>query len=79
MNYFSIENWWNRYTVRWINRTLIRLRLEDFWKGMNFRLVTVWKSNFLARLTRLRKNTLSEIGSPGLVGLAPGYVSGKPG
>jgi hypothetical protein len=26
-----------------INRTLIRLCLEDFWKGMNFRLVSVWK------------------------------------
>jgi hypothetical protein len=38
-----------------IKRTLIRLRLEDFWKGMNFGLVTVWKPNFLAGLTRLRK------------------------
>jgi hypothetical protein len=38
-----------------INRTLIRLRLEDFWNGMNFGLVTVWKPNFLAGLTRLRK------------------------
>jgi hypothetical protein len=28
-----------------INRTLIRLHLEDFWKGMNFRLVTIWKPN----------------------------------
>jgi hypothetical protein len=28
-----------------INRTLLRLRLEDFWKGMNFRLVTIWKPN----------------------------------
>jgi hypothetical protein len=28
-----------------INRTLIRLRLEDFWKGMNFELVTIWKLN----------------------------------
>jgi hypothetical protein len=38
-----------------INWTLIRLRLKDFWKGMNFGLVTVWKSNFSAGLTRLRK------------------------
>jgi hypothetical protein len=38
-----------------INQTLIRLRLKDFWKGMNFGLVTVWKSNFSAGLTRLRK------------------------
>jgi hypothetical protein len=38
-----------------INRTLIRLRLEDFWKGMNLGLVMVWKPNFLAGLTRLRK------------------------
>jgi hypothetical protein len=28
-----------------INRTLIRLHLEDFWKGMNFGLVTIWKPN----------------------------------
>jgi hypothetical protein len=28
-----------------INRTLIRLRLEDFWKGMNFGFVTIQKSN----------------------------------
>jgi hypothetical protein len=28
-----------------INRTLIRLRLEDFWKGVNFGLVTIWKPN----------------------------------
>jgi hypothetical protein len=38
-----------------INQTLIQLRLEDFWKGMNFRLVTVWKLNFLAGLTQLSK------------------------
>jgi hypothetical protein len=38
-----------------INRTLIRFRLEDFWKGVNFRLVTVWKPNFPTELTRLRK------------------------
>jgi hypothetical protein len=28
-----------------LNRTLIRLRLEDFWKGMNFGLVMIWKPN----------------------------------
>jgi hypothetical protein len=28
-----------------INRTLIQLRLEDFWKGMNFGLVMIWKLN----------------------------------
>jgi hypothetical protein len=28
-----------------INRTLIRLRLEDFWKGMNLEFVTIWKPN----------------------------------
>jgi hypothetical protein len=38
-----------------INQTLIWLRLEDFWKGMNFGLVMVWIPNFPARLTRLRK------------------------
>jgi hypothetical protein len=38
-----------------INQTLIRLRLEDFWKGMNFGLVTVWKPNFPIGLTRLTK------------------------
>jgi hypothetical protein len=38
-----------------INRTLIRFHLEDFWKGMNFGLVTVWKPNFPAGLTRLWK------------------------
>jgi hypothetical protein len=38
-----------------INRTLIRLHLENFWKGMNFGLVTVWKPNFPAGLTRLWK------------------------
>jgi hypothetical protein len=44
-----------------INRTLIRLRLEDFWKGINFRLVTVWKPNFPAGLTRLRKIPYPEL------------------
>jgi hypothetical protein len=38
-----------------INQNLIRLRLDDFLKGMNFGLVTVWKPNFPAGLTRLRK------------------------
>jgi hypothetical protein len=38
-----------------INWTLIRLHLEDFWKGMNLGLVTVWKLNFTAGLTQLRK------------------------
>jgi hypothetical protein len=28
-----------------INRTLIRLRLEDFWKGMNFRFVMIRTPN----------------------------------
>jgi hypothetical protein len=28
-----------------IIRTLIRLRLEDFWKGMNFGFVMIWKLN----------------------------------
>jgi hypothetical protein len=28
-----------------INRTLIQLCLEDFWKGVNFGLVTIWKPN----------------------------------
>jgi hypothetical protein len=44
-----------------INRTLIRLRLEDFRKGMNFGLVTVWKLNFPAGLTRLRKIPYPEL------------------
>jgi hypothetical protein len=44
-----------------INQTIIRLRLEDFWKGMNFGLVTVWKPNFPARLTRLRKIPYPEL------------------
>jgi hypothetical protein len=38
-----------------INQTLTRFRLEDFWKGMNFGLVTVWKPNLPAGLTQLRK------------------------
>jgi hypothetical protein len=38
-----------------MNRTLIRLRLEDFWMGMNFP----------AGLTWVKENTLSGIGSPG--------------
>jgi hypothetical protein len=38
-----------------INQTLIRFRLEDFWNRMNLGLVTVWKPNFMAGLTRLRK------------------------
>jgi hypothetical protein len=29
-----------------INQTLFQLRLEDFWKGMNLGLVTIWKLNF---------------------------------
>jgi hypothetical protein len=58
-----------------INRTLIQLRLEDFWKGMNFGLVTVWKLNFPAGLTRL-----SKIPYPKLVRRVwSGYNSGKPG
>jgi hypothetical protein len=28
-----------------INRTLIRLHLKDFWKGINFGFVTIWKLN----------------------------------
>jgi hypothetical protein len=28
-----------------INQTLIQLRLEVFWKGVNFRFVTIWKPN----------------------------------
>jgi hypothetical protein len=28
-----------------INQTLIRLRLQDFWKGMNFGFVTIRKPN----------------------------------
>jgi hypothetical protein len=28
-----------------VNQTLIRLRLEDFWKGVNFGFVTIRKSN----------------------------------
>jgi hypothetical protein len=28
-----------------INRTLLWLHLEDFWKGLNFRLVAIWKLN----------------------------------
>jgi hypothetical protein len=43
-----------------INQTLIQLRLEDFWKGMNFGLVTVWKPNFSVGLTQLRKIPYSE-------------------
>jgi hypothetical protein len=37
------------------------------------------ETGFLARLTRVKENTTSRIVSPGLVGLAPGYDSGKPG
>jgi hypothetical protein len=28
-----------------INRILIQLHLDDFWKGMNFGLVMIWKPN----------------------------------
>jgi hypothetical protein len=37
------------------------------------------ETEFRARLTRVKENTLSGIGSPGLVGLASGYDLGKPG
>jgi hypothetical protein len=60
-----------------INQTLIRLRLEDFWKGMNFGYDM--ETEFPAGLTRVKENTLSRIGWPGLVGLALCYDSGKPG
>jgi hypothetical protein len=66
-----------------INRTLIRLRLEDFWKGMNFGLDLVWKPNFLVGLTRLRTRVsrvkaFSLSGSCQVTGVrsGPGRVTG---
>jgi hypothetical protein len=62
-----------------INRTLIRLRLEDFLKGDELWVGYGMETEFPGQVNSVKENTLSEIGSPGLVGLAPGYDSGKPG
>jgi hypothetical protein len=45
-----------------INQTLIRLRLEYFWSGMNFGLVTIWKPSSRLGLHRLRKIPYPESG-----------------
>jgi hypothetical protein len=45
-----------------INRTLIRLRLEDFWKGINFGFVMIRKLNSRPGSHRLRKIPYSELG-----------------
>jgi hypothetical protein len=37
------------------------------------------ETEFHGRVNSVKKNTLSGIGSSGLVGVAPGYDSGKPG
>jgi hypothetical protein len=37
------------------------------------------ETEFPGRVNSVKENTLSEIGSSGLVGLALGYDSGKPG
>jgi hypothetical protein len=62
-----------------INQTLIRLRLEDFLKGGELWVGYGMETEFPGRVNSVKENTLSGIGSPGLVGLAPGYDSGKPG
>jgi hypothetical protein len=46
---------------------------DELWVGYDM------ETEFLVGLTGVKENTLSGIGSPGLVGLAPGYDSGKPG
>jgi hypothetical protein len=45
-----------------INQTLIQLRLEYFWSGMNFGLVTIWKPSSRLGLHRLRKIPYLESG-----------------
>jgi hypothetical protein len=37
------------------------------------------ETEFPDGLTQVKENTISGIGSPGLVGLVPDYDSGKPG
>jgi hypothetical protein len=37
------------------------------------------ETEFPGRVNSVKENTLSGIGSPGLVGLESGYDSGKPG
>jgi hypothetical protein len=46
---------------------------------MNLQVGYDMETEFPVELTRVKENTLSRIGLPGLVGLAPGYDSGKPG
>jgi hypothetical protein len=46
--------------------------MDDLWVGYDM------ETKFLVGLTRVKENTLSGIGSSGLIRLAPGYDSGKP-
>jgi hypothetical protein len=61
------------------NRTLIQLSLEDFLYGDEHRVGYGMETEFPSWVNSVMENTLSRISSPGLVGLAPGYVSGKLG
>jgi hypothetical protein len=45
-----------------INQTLIWLHLKDFWKGLNFGLVTIWKPSSRLGKHRLRKIPYPESG-----------------
>jgi hypothetical protein len=50
-----------------------------FLEGDELRVGYGMETEFPGRVNSVKENTLSGIGSPGLVGLAPGYDSGKPG
>jgi hypothetical protein len=53
--------------------------LEDFLEGGELRVGYGMETEFLGWVNLVKENTLSGIGSPGLVGLAPGYDLAKPG
>jgi hypothetical protein len=50
-----------------------------FLEGDELRVGYVMETEFPGRVNSVKENTLSGISSPGLVGLAPGYDSSRPG
>jgi hypothetical protein len=62
-----------------MNRTLIRLRFGRFLEEDELQVGYDMETKFPTGLRWVKENTLSGIGSPGLVRLAPGYDSRKSG